>query len=276
VELVEAWKVVSHKDDIIRTSPTVLESISKLRGNPNLSSKLSGMNQTDIDDLIGQMKGWGDGTSGVSYKEVCDEVNELVDELPKNVNGLEKFLGPQGFGNANSSTSYTQRHSWVQLKRLLDNKQKLNFADEIVFERKVVNTANGATQTSYTDVYIRIGAEIYEIETKAGIMFFENISTNSSNFARQSYNSLKNVNKVENYKVFLNPSVKNALSSTDKTNVINAWKNWENGAILKDDEILTKFKAFGEEKGYDFTINTVEDFLKDTDEWFNLIFNSDL
>lgn len=275
LELVDAWKVVSDKSQPLRTNPEVLESVSALRNNPNLSSKLPGMNQTDIDDLIGQMKGWGEGTtSGVSYKQVCDKVNELVDELPSNVIGLDRFLGSQGFANGNN---FTNRHSWVQLERLLDNKQKLNLADEIIFETPM--SFNG--HNSVTDVYIRIGTDIYEIETKAGIKFFENVSGNSSNFARQSYNSLKNVNKVENYKVFLNPSIKNGLSATDKTNVINAWKNLENGAVLKDGDILELFTDFAKRKSGNnslptFTSQTLENYLNNTDEWFDLIFKTDL
>lgn len=237
-------------------------------------SKLPGFNQVEIDNLIGQMKGWGDGTAGVSYQEICLKVNELVEELPQNVTGLDKFLGSQGFGNGNN---FTNRHSWVQLERLLENNQVLNLADEIIFENPI--SFNG--YNSVTDVYIRMGSDIYEIETKAGIKFFENISGNSSNFARQSFNSLKNVNKIENYKVFLNPSVKNALSATDKTNVINAWKNWENGVILNDGDILELFTDFAKRKSGNnslptFTSQTLENYLNNTDEWFDLIFKTDL
>jgi len=104
---------------------------------------------------------------------------------------------------------------------------------------------------------------------------------NSSNFAKQSFNSLTNVNKLENYKVFLNPEIISQLDdatffATKKNNVITAWKNWEGGAVYEIPSIKSKFEAFALSKNYDLINNTIEDFLKDTDEWFILIFKSNL
>ncbi len=88
--------------------------------------------------------------------------------------------------------------------------------------------------------------QTFEIETKAGIKFFENAANSSSNFAKQSFNSLTNVNKLENYKVFLNPEIKNTLSNTDKLKVINAWKNWKKIGLENNSPIIiTKLDIIG-------------------------------
>jgi len=270
-ELVEAWKIISHRRIDLRTNTDALTSLNTLLNNSKLARKLPGKTSIEIENLLANMKGW----SGASYKQVCDKVNLLVDELPANVTGLDKYLGSAGFGNGNV---YTNRHSWVQLERLLENKEKLKIADEIIFENPI--SFNGFN--SVTDVYMRIGSDIYEIETKAGIKFFENVASNSSNFAKQSYNSLNNVNKLENYKVFLNPAVKDALGNTDKLNVINAWKNWEGGALLENLSIREKFTEFARNELNNPTLGVFENgeqlrtFLNSNDNWFKKIFIENL
>jgi hypothetical protein len=61
--------------------------------------------------------------------------------------------------------------------------------------------------------------------------------------------------------------------------VIDAWKNWENGAILEASSVPAgKIRVFAVEKLYNFGIDkTIEDFLRDTDDWFTIMFkNTDL
>ncbi len=131
-KLVESWKAISHKPKV-RTKIEALESLQTLRSNSKLANKLPGKSTSEIDELLGKMEGWGDGTNGASYKQVCDKVNELVNDLPDNVTNLEKFLGSSGFGNANV---YTKRHSYVQLERILNTEKKafLKSADEIILK----------------------------------------------------------------------------------------------------------------------------------------------
>jgi hypothetical protein len=56
--------------------------------------------------------------------------------------------------------------------------------------------------------------------------------------------------------------------------VIDAWKNWENGAILDETKLVEpKIRAFAVSKFYNFGIDkTIEDFLKETDDWFSIMF----
>jgi hypothetical protein len=60
--------------------------------------------------------------------------------------------------------------------------------------------------------------------------------------------------------------------------VIDAWKNWENGAILEASSIpASRIEAYAISKGYDTIANSLEDFLTETDDWFNSMFkNTDL
>jgi len=257
-DMIDAWEMLLRNGrTTLKTDVEALTSLNTLLNNSKLASKLPGKTTVEIENLLAKMN----GCSEASYKQVCDKVNLLIDELPTNVTGLDKYLGSAGFGNANM---YTNRHSWVQLERLLANKSKLNIADEIVFERHIQNIVNGTTYTSFTDVYIRIGSDIYEIETKAGIKFFENVTNNSSNFTKQSFNSLTNVNKLENYKVFLNPTILAQLDNaatlaTKKNNVITAWKNWEGGVLYELDEVKPLFETFATSKGFDFETGTIDD-----------------
>ncbi len=81
--------------------------------------------------------------------------------------------------------------------------------------------------------------------------------------------------------MFLNPTVKNALSNTDKLNVINAWKNWGGGVLFNDQNILNLFTDFARRTSGNnaipvFTSQTLENFLKNNDSWFDMIFKTDL
>lgn len=272
-ELIVAWKIIVNKPEV-RVDPDALIAVLELRNNSNLPAKLGGIDQSSVDQFVGDIKSWGVGNEGTSYKDICIKINELVNALPENVVGFNEYVGTAGFANGGN---YTVRHSWIQLERLIINKQKLSTADEIVFEHPI--GFNGFN--SVTDVYLRIGSDIYEIETKAGMNFFENISGGNSNFSTQSFNSLRTVNKIENYKVFLNPTIKNGLSNTDKLSVVSAWKNWENGAILNDSEILDLFTDFAKRNSGNaslpkFTSQTLENYLTNTNAWFDSIFKSDL
>ena len=129
-----------------------------------------------------------------------------------------------------------------------------------------------------SDVYIRIGNQIVEIETKAGTEFFTNVAGSSSNFAKQSYNSLKNVASTGNYKVFLRKDILETLDVTKaKDKVIEAWSKFENGAILTDPKIRSQFTAFARKKLnnpniLNFSRSQLEAFLKTNDDWFVTIF----
>lgn len=280
--LVDSWKVLSdagrtggnNAANALTRNIDALESLTKLRSNPKLS-KL-GITDSHLGNML-KGGGWSGTPDVPSYKQLCDEVDELVKVLPENQgSNFSDFLGSKGFGIAGDAAN-TRRHSYVQLKRLLESKSILSQADEVVFERRIVNSINGKSYESFSDVYVKVGNRIIEIETKAGMEFFTNAAGSGSNFAKQSFNSLKNIGDVENYKVFLNDVVRNGLDNTaDKLKVIQAWKNFEGGALLKDSNIQSLFTRYGTKKGYDFTFNTVEDFLRDTDDWFFDIFKNNI
>jgi hypothetical protein len=106
--------------------------------------------------------------------------------------------------------------------------------------------------------------------------FFEGITGSNSNFAKQSFNSIIDASSLKDFKVFLNPTIKNNLTTvgenSDKMKVINSWKDY---GLLNEDQIINKIKDF-DITGYDFNLNSVEDYLKDTDLWFISIFKEDL
>lgn len=242
--------------------------MTTLLGNQKLANKLPGKTTAEIKDLLGNMKGWGDGTSGVSYEQVCNRVNELVDELPGNTSNFDKFLGLQGFGNANN---YTNRHSWVQLERILEpsNRSFINSADEIIFE----NPISSSFGNSVSDIVIFKSGRRVELETKAGLQFFEGIS--GSNFSTQSANSLLNVSKVEDYKVILNPDKIGTLSDAEKLNVVDAWKN-ASGDFLGNAQIRQLFADYWDDISSIDTSLEFEYLLKNRNDWFDDIFKNNI
>jgi hypothetical protein len=169
-----------------------------------------------------------------------------------------------GFTNAASTT---QRHSYLQLQRLLENKNILSKADEVIFESEISASTFGIGK-SVSDIHIILGVRKIEIETKAGMNFFKGLD--EANFMTQSGNSLMTVSKIEDYKVFLNPGLVDGLNKEAAIKkVVDAWskQSW-----FRQSAIVDKFKKYGESKGFDFTDYTVQEYLKMNTEWFDEIF----
>ena len=59
-------------------------------------------------------------------------------------------------------------------------------------------------------------------------------------------------------------------------NVIKAWENWEGGILYELPSVKPKIKTFALSKGFDFQMGTIKDFLIQNDDWFELIFKTDL
>ncbi|GHV14878.1 hypothetical protein FACS1894169_04700 [Bacteroidia bacterium] len=123
--------------------------------------------------------------------------------------------------------------AYAQLQRLLDNKDILSKADNIEFE-KAISASEFGVGNSVSDVHILLGGRKIEIETKAGMEFFENLGS-SSNFMTQSGNSLMNVSKIEDYKVFLNPGLVVDKQATINK-VVDAWskQGWFGNRVIMD------------------------------------------
>ena len=265
-----AWDILRRNGrNILKTDVDALSSLRNLLDNPNLASKFPGKTTAEIEDLIGSMKGWGDETNGASYKQVCDKVNELVDELPANTSNFDNYIGSAGFGNGNV---YTNRHSWVQLERMLEgsNKSFIKSADEVIFENPINGTPFG---NSVSDIFIRKGSQIVEVETKAGLQFFEGIS--GSNFATQSANSLTRVSSVSDYKVILNPEKVATLSNADKLSVVNSWKNHPQD-FLGNSDIRGLFVQYWGDIPNITSNAQFENLLNTRTDWFDDIFKNNI
>lgn len=279
-DLIDSWKILNDAGRTgLKTNPDAVKALGNLRSNPKLS-KL-GITDSHLGNML-KGGGWGGEPNVPSFKQLCEEVDELVKALPETQgSNLSDYLGSKGFGISGDAAN-TRRHSYVQLKRLLENKSVLAQADEVIFERKLVNTINGKPYESFSDVYLKIGNRVVEIETKAGMEFFTSVAGSSSNFAKQSFNSLKNVGDIEDYKVFLNDAIRNGLNNTtDKLKVIEAWKNFEGEALFKDIKIRNQFTDYAKKKLNVQTLEVfdnvqLESFLKSNNDWFVEIFKSNL
>jgi hypothetical protein len=214
--------------------------------------------------------GWPTPPAVVSFAGLCNKMDELVKLLPKDqghVLNFNAYIGSGGFFYAGAFTRY---HSYVQLQRLIENKAILTAADKIAFERALTGTKG----SSVTDVRIvRKNNTIIEIETKAGDDFF-NALTGETNFVIQCSNSLQEVGKVEDYKVFLRPTKVSELSTNTtafaaaKTKVINAWKS---GGLLDNEAIQGKFKTFFKQNT-NLDEDALEMLLTSRNDWFESIF----
>lgn len=259
---------VSIPADSCSTCRKVLEAPKNVRRNPNR------LKFTDItDEMLAIIK----SSDQASYKEIIIKLDDLFNYLPTDaskINNLQLYLGSKGFGMNNSYDTW--RHSAVQLERLLQNKTFLQNASEIKFENPIT-TAFG---TSYTDVRIvRADQSIIEIETKAGMVFFENMA--GSNFVKQSANSLLSVTKIEDYKVFLNLAKVAEFADpvklkAAKKKVIDAW---EKGGLLNNDKIFLKFKKFDTDITMTGILNNKSDlknYLNSNNDWFLEIFQHNI
>ncbi len=166
-----------------------------------------------------------------------------------------------------------------------DNKAILGQADDVIFEKEVVSIIDGKEIRSFTDVRLKFPDEhIVEIETKAGLQFFETLSE-SSNFCAQSYNSLTNVSRIEDYKVFLNEAKVADLDNPAvlkfyKSRVVNVWNKWKGGELLKNENVLEIFENFRLKNNSDVIEIIDEDdlynFLINNNDWFINIFKNNL
>jgi len=267
--LVDSWQSLkSVKPDLCKDLP-VLESFNLL------SKNIKRMMFPEItDNMIAAIK----SSEGSSYKSIIDNLNELFSNFPTDaskVKQLEQFIGTKGFNMAGEAY-WIWRHSAVQLQRILENKDILKNADEIIFESEVATTMG----RSFTDLRIvRADKSIIEIETKAGMEFFEGIG--SSNFITQSSNSLEAVSKIEDYKVFLNPKKIAEFANPDllkaaKDKIV---KGWKEGGLLNNQIIYNNFLDYNNRvtKNTNFRrIADFEDFLLNTKNWFEEIFMKNL
>ena len=117
---------------------------------------------------------------------------------------------------------------------------------------------------SVTDVHISLGGRRIEIETKAGMEFFTYMG--SSNFMTQSGNSLMLVDRIGDYKVFLNPGlIVNKQTAINR--VVDAWsrQGWFNRP-----EILEKFSIYFRQEIDD--VMELGALLRNNTNWFDEIF----
>jgi hypothetical protein len=244
----------------LRTNVEALQAFTQLQKNENLIKY--GISKGELAGML--KKGWGGQPEIPAFNVFCNELNDLINNLPVNTKNLKSYLGSAGFTNAASTT---QRHSYLQLQRLLENKNMLSKADEVIFESEISASTFGIGK-SVSDIHIVLEGRKIEIETKAGINFFKGLD--EANFMTQSGNSLMIVSKIEDYKVFLNPGLVDGLNKEAAIKkVVDAWskQSW-----FKSEQIRNKFSVFLKQPIESFT--DLENALKlDVNKsWFDEIF----
>jgi hypothetical protein len=225
---ISAWKVfVKYNHPTLATTPNALIAFKRFMN--NTKAKSFGLTE----ELAANVQGFNLGPYNVSYDQAIVKIEELVTVLPSNTNkdGFALFIGKSGWSVQAQSA---RRSAYVTSDYLIANKNKLT-GSTLEFEKTTGN--NGFN--SVTDVEIITSAgEIIAIETKAGDEFFTFVNTSGSNFSKQAHNMLIDASKFENVKVPVNSTVKTDLNNPtifvqQKQRVINAWKNWEGGRILR-------------------------------------------
>jgi hypothetical protein len=264
VSLIESWQILERKP-ILRKQIGALTSVSQLRQNPMYRQLLI------LDDIVGDINSFNIGTYNRSFVQVIDRINIFLNRLPNscNITNINTFLGRPGLGNGQQNSV---RSAYVTLEYLIDNSASL--ANTMIeFE---VPAIVGSNRTVTDVVVTRTAGDIY-IETKAGDAFFNWVNSSGTNFCNQSYNMLINATHFNDVKFVLNSTIKSTLTApnvlaSQKRRVINAWKNWNNGAILNDLRIQQSFGTFT-----GATIRNAADFetvLIQNDNWFDSMFNN--
>jgi hypothetical protein len=256
----------------LRKNPAALAAYLEVIDHPRFSEL--GVTEDFIARMLDANNDWTPPPNIPAYDLLMGEVKELMDNLPTTVTRLDSYFGSDGWSNA---AAFTRRHSYVQLSRLIENKTVLSSASEVIFE----NPLNGNVTpfgNSVSDVRIvRQNGTFIEIETKAGVKFFENVP--GSNFATQSANSLYVVSNVSDYKVFLSStkvqefSTNPQLFATAKQQVVNAW-NGQADDMLADPIIQQRFADYW---GVSVTSKQqLKGLLETNDDWFGDIFLSNI
>lgn len=135
--------------------------------------------------------------------------------------------------------------------------------DNIEFEA-VLETIDGIPQ-SVPDIKITINNKVKIGEVYAGT------AGAKSNLASQSLTYFQQIDDINYLRFFRRMNL--ADKATAKSAVIDAWKK---GGVLDDSRTLDLFKKYDDvlNTGFNPAVDSYEDFLKDNDEWFDLIFNS--
>lgn len=226
---IQDWNILKRnsKPDLCK-SAAALSALKKIRSNP----KLSQFGVTD--DILGRIK----PSEVFPYDKLLLNLDELITVLPNSTENLLDYLDPKGFGQEGKAY-FTHRHSAVQLERLLENKSFIQNAQTVIFERRFTGITG---KVSESDVHIITGGRVLEIETKAGVEFFNGLENSGSNFARQCENSLQQVEKLEDYKVFLG----DAKMTNAKQKVIDTWRR--EGLLNEASPAYAKIRAYAIDK----------------------------
>lgn len=139
----EAWKVVSHKSQPLRTNPEVLEAVSKIRNNP----KFADVGLTD--ESLGQIKGWGYADDGASYAEIVTDLDRLLTNCHNNSINIANFEKITNVLKGNNNANIKGMH-WI-VQDLADDVTTFN-SKTIQLEFPVQN-ARPTNGSSYIDVY---------------------------------------------------------------------------------------------------------------------------
>ncbi len=142
LDLIDSWKVLSHKSSGLRTNVDALEAVSKIRSNPKYAN--FGLD----DDLLGQLKGWGYGTgNGASFAEIITDLDRLLTNFGSNnitVTNFDKITDVLKAGN-NANIKGTH---WI-IQDLANDVATFN-NKSITLEFTVPNARN---TNSYLDIY---------------------------------------------------------------------------------------------------------------------------
>ncbi len=243
----------------LRKEKAALEAFRDLI-NDNKTKELLA-NNTELEGIMAKMESFKIGDDATDFAKICNDVRKMInDALPADVSKIKNiatFLGNSGFTNA---SEYTRRHADLMVQKITQNGAFIKNADNFTFEFKeiVENAPNAVADFDFVVDGIRYVGEI-----KAG----DNVIT--SNFTSQMINYFGRVNDLRNVKSFRRVGV-----PLSKTAVVDHWKAnfaMKNQKVI---DLVNKYKI--EELKIPGTLDefTIEDFLRNNDDWFNVIFNS--
>ena len=261
------------KNAVTTGNKIILDKFDDLLKHP----KFAGISTATLEaTLAGMKKGW---PFSPNYVDFFTDIKKMLDEaLPSNVDNILGFLGAKGLGNAGTDT---QRHAWIGIKRLIENKGFYKNVNHLEFElANITHIVNGRTFTTAFDMRALKGATAYINEVKGGLHFFT--SGLNPKGVRQITNGILESGSVKRMKVTLNPEIRDeiindaAKFASAKTAVIKGLNEKEGGAALIDGTMRDLFRQYRKEvSGVDMPfLNAAQlkSYLESTDDWFREIF----
>ncbi len=168
IENRRTWRLLESNDrPILRKKP--IDGTGPLHNFRFLSILDQKMSELTIDQrniLFAKLQGFSAGSTTKSYKEILEELERTLPNLPNNTTNWTPFLSTQGFSNG---SNLTRRHAYATLE-IINQNSIIKNANDFNFEKQLNDIPGFPTDAhqGVADGYFTSGGQKYILEVKAG------------------------------------------------------------------------------------------------------------